>query len=47
MKISANLKYTYFCYSGTPIDAKEQYGIYAIDKAKKKTFDILDQCAWI
>ena len=27
------------------IDAKNQYGIYVVDDNKKKTFDILNQCA--
>ena len=26
------------------IDAKNQYGIYVVDAAKKNTFDILNQC---
>ena len=28
-----------------PIDAQEQYGVYAVDKPSKKTFNILNQCA--
>ena len=28
----------------SPIDAKNQYGIYVVDVNKKKTFDILNQC---
>ena len=45
IKIRAHLIYITL-HLGTPIDAKEQYGIYPVDEANKKTFDILDQCAW-
>ena len=48
IKIRAHLIYIYIYITlllGTPIDAKEQYGIYAVDEAKKNTFDILEHCA--
>ena len=44
IKIRAHLIYITLLL-GTPIDAKEQYGIYAVDEAKKNTFDILEHCA--